>query len=235
MTEATAVDSAPPLSLFQRVVGVITSPAATFKSIVAHPRPFGVLFLCALVIGVATAVPQFSESAQQAAIDMQIKANPQMNDQQIEGMRRMAPYFGYFTLAGVLIFTPIMTMFFTALYWALFNVVLGGQATFKQVLAVVSHAMVIMALGLVAGLPFMLNSPTMAMGGPFNLGALVPMLEADSTIARLLSALSPFSIWSTFVNAVGLAVLYRRGVAGIFAVLMGVYLVFAYLGTLFRG
>jgi hypothetical protein len=92
-----------------------------------------------------------------------------------------------------------------------------------------------MALGLLIGIPFMLSSPTMAMGGPFNLGAMVPMLEEGSVVARLLSAISPFTIWSTLVTAIGFAVLYKRKTAGIFIALFIVYLGFAYIGTLFRG
>ena len=223
------------LSLIARAMGMITAPKATFQKIVATPKPFGILFLCAVVIGVATAVPQFTEAGQQAFVDMQLKINPDMTEQQVEGIRKFAPYLAWATIGGSIIFTPIMTLFMTALYWAAFNVVLGGTATYKQVLSVVSHASIIMALGLVVGIPFMMSSPTLAMGGPFNLGAMVPMLEEKSLIARLLSAISPFTIWSTLVNAIGLAVLYKRKTGGIFVALFLVYLAFAYVGTLFRG
>ncbi len=61
---------------------------------------------------------------------------------------------------------------------------MGGMATFKQVLAIVTHSQVIGALGLVAALPiYILGSGAMTMSGPFNLGALAPMLEEGSTLA----------------------------------------------------
>jgi hypothetical protein len=151
------------------------------------------------------------------------------------GLRGFSQYFGYVTLVSTFIFLPVMTLFITALYWALFNVVLGGTASFKQVLAVVAHSNVIPALGMVAGLYFMLQQPTMSMGGPFNFGALMPGLEEGSALAKFLGNLSLFGVWGVFVNAIGLAVLYRRKTAGIFLVLLVVYLGFTYVGGMFRG
>ena len=234
MTEP-ANASVPPLGLFARAVGMLFSPKATFQNIVVHPRPFGILFLCAAVVGFATAVPQFTEAGQQAVIDMQLRANPDMPAQSVEGMRRFAPYFGYVTFAMTLIMTPLITLFFTALYWAAFNVLLGGTATFKQVLATVSHSQVILAAGVLAGLPFMLNQPTMSMAGPFNFGAVLPMLEEGSRLAKFMSNLGVFGLWSVFVNAIGLGVLYRRKTAGIFVALLIIYLGFVYLGSAFQG
>lgn len=237
MTEAASPTGVAPLPLFSRIVGVITSPKATFANIAAAPRPFGVLFVVALVIGLGSGLPQFSESMQQTMMDMQIKAaaargpvSPEMEN----GFRTFAPFLPYVTIGFSLIVLPIMCLFFGALYWGIFNVVLGGTATFKQVLATVTHAMVIAGLGVLAALPFMMTSPTMDMGGPFNLGALVPMLEEGSRLAAFLGSLSVFSIWGAFVNAVGLAVLYRRGTTGIFIVVLGITMAFAFLGSLFR-
>jgi len=77
--------------------------------------------------------------------------------------------------------------------------------------------------------------PTAGMGGPFNLGALAPMLEEGSRLLRFLTNVSVFSIWGVFVNAIGLAVLYKRKTTGIFIALLVVYLGFAYLGSMFQG
>ena len=49
---------------------MITAPTATFANVAAAPRPFGILFVCALLIGLGTAAPQFTETGRQAALDM---------------------------------------------------------------------------------------------------------------------------------------------------------------------
>ena len=229
------------MSLASRVIGIITSPKATYENVVAVPKPFGILLVVAILMAVGTAIPQMSESGREAIIQMQLKAmaarpNPNLDLAQAEaGLRRFAPYFVYVTVASTFIILPIITLFLSALYWALFNVVLGGTARFKQVFAVMTHAQVIAAIGVIVGLPFMINSPTMSMGGPFNLGALVPTLEAGSKLAKFLESISLFSLWSVFVNAVGMSVLYRRKITGILIVLLVVFLAFTYLGSMFRG
>ena len=50
----------------------------------------------------------------------------------------------------------------------------------------------------------------MSAGGPFNLGALVPMLDESSFLARFLGVTSVFTVWGIIVLAIGLGVLYRR-------------------------
>jgi hypothetical protein len=50
MTETTTTSSTQPLSLIARIIGVITSPKATFENVVAIPKPAGVLLVVALVI-----------------------------------------------------------------------------------------------------------------------------------------------------------------------------------------
>ena len=115
-------------------------------------------------------------------------------------------------------------MLFAALYWVAFNTVMGGTASFKQVLAIVSHSQVISALGIVAGLPIQLMQTKMTMGGPFNLGALAPMLEEGSTLATFLGGISVFSLWGLVVTAIGLGVLYRRNSRNIAITLIAVFL-----------
>jgi hypothetical protein len=224
-----------PQGLLERIIGVIVSPRATFANVVAVPRPAGVLFIVALVIGISTAIPQATERGQQAIRDFQAQQardNPAAaaNAPNVE---RILPYYPYITLVGSLIFLPVMTLFMTAVYWAIFNVVLGGTATYKQALAVVTHSSVVAAIGALAALPIMLSNPSMSFGGPFNLGALAAGLEPGSTLARMLRNLSVFHFWGAYVTAVGLAVLYRRKLGGILATVLAVTIGLVYLGSLF--
>jgi hypothetical protein len=221
------------------MIGVITSPRATFAEIVRVPQPYLVLLVVIVVMSIASALPQFTESGRQAVLDAQLGAAGEMPPEAVERMQAFAPFIPYVTLVMTFIFVTIMTLIATALYWAIFNIVLGGTATFKQALAVVAHASVIGALGLVVALPFMMSSPTMNMGGPFNLGALAPTLDEGSRLARFLGNVSVFSLWGTFVTAIGLSVLYRRGTTGIFiallAVTLGLTFAFTSIGMMFGG
>jgi hypothetical protein len=65
----------------------------------------------------------------------------------------------------------------------------------------------------------------MTMQGPFNLGVLVPMMDENSFVARFLSWISLFTLWQTFVTAIGLGVLYRRKTTPIAVGLIATYVV----------
>lgn len=226
------------LGVFARAIGMVFSPKATFEDIVGAPRPMSILLLVVLAMAIVSAVPQFTEAGRQAVLDVQLKAmarNGPVSPDVTQRMETFSAYLPYVTLVSVIIFVPIVCLFFSALYWAVFNVALGGAATFKQVLSTVTHSQVIGVLGLIAGLPFMLTHPTMNMGGPFNLGALVPMLEEGSRLAVFLGNISIFNLWAILVNAIGLGVLYRRKTTGIAIVLLIVYLGFTFLVSMFRG
>ena len=227
-----------PLGLLGRMVGVLISPSETFKQIVASPRPAGVLLIVALVVGISAALPQFSTEGQQAVIKMQSDAAAQRgapwNDQTRDRMQQFAPYFPYFTIATMLIFMPVMSMFLSGLFWAVFNVVLGGTATFKQVLAIVTHAHVITAVGFLLAIPFLFQDPA-NYAGPFTLSALAPGVEATSRLARFLKNVSVFSLWWSVVVSIGLSVLYRRALGGILIAVLAVTLGLAYLGAIFGG
>ena len=227
MTTTAANDTSP--GLLARVVGVIVSPTATFRAVAAHPRSVGVLFIVCLTMGLATAVPQMTERGRQAALTAQVEqierfsGQPVSTDQYIQ-MERGAAFTPYISLAAMFVFVPFMTVLFSALYWAFFNIVLNGNATFGQVLAVTAHSAVIGALGMVLGAPIMLAQGTFSQAGPFNLGALAPMLDPASGLALFLGAVTFFGIWQSVVGGIGLGVLYHRRPFGIVVGLLLIYL-----------
>jgi len=215
MPEAAPQTAVAPLSLWARTIGVITSPTATFENVVAAPRPFGILFVAALVIGLASAWPQFTETGRQATLDMQVQTIERMSGQPVSpevyaSLERRVGFGGYFAFVGAFISLPIMSMIFAAIYWVVFNTVMGGTAAFKQVLAIVTHSQIIGALGMLVGAPIMVMQGKISMGGPFNLGALAPGLEPNSLLANFLGGLSVFTFWGLIVTGIGLGVLYRR-------------------------
>lgn len=222
----------PAKGLIARMIGIITSPKATFEDVVRSPRPMGVLFICALIIGLAQGVPQFTERGRQAALDMGVQQTERwtgrpVTDQQYRLMEQQNRIMAYVAPVTTLVFLTIWSLVQTAILWAIFNAAMGGTATFKQVLAVVAHSTVIGALGMLVSAPIMLYQGTLSMGGPFNLGVLVPMLDEGSFVARFLGVTSVFTIWGLFVLAIGLAVLYRRKTSNIAIGLFAAYVLIA--------
>jgi hypothetical protein len=102
---------------------------------------------------------------------------------------------------------------------------MGGEASFKQLFAVVVHAGVISALAQLFTAP--LNFARGSMGSATNLGVLLPMLDETSFVARLMGMIDLFLVWYVLVLAMGLAVLYRRKTQPIAISLLVVYGVIA--------
>jgi hypothetical protein len=222
------------MSLFARAIGIITAPKATYENVVAAPRPFGILFVSILVFSIAATIPQMTSDARRQMLDAQVRGmerfgvtvTPEMTAR-LEAQAQ-SPVSKVIGIVWSLVMFPILALLLTAIFWAFFNAILGGTATFKQVLAVTSHSYVITALGALAAMPILLFRFKMQMGGPFNLGALAPGLDSTSSLARFLSSVGLFSLWAWANVSIGLAVLYRRSSTTITIVLIIFSLIFAY-------
>lgn len=234
MTDSVATADSPLPGVFARFAGIITSPRATYEKIVKQPKVIAILALSALVIGLATSAFQMTPRGQQAYLDKQMEDSEKFNkafgiqpsqeqlDQAYARMQKMAPYMPVLTIVSVFIGTPIMLLIFSVIYWAVFNAALGGTASFKEVMSVVSHATVISALSAVfAGvLAFAQGTVTRF---PANLGLLFPMLGEGSFLAAFLGFIDLFAIWGLIVTAIGLGVLYKRNSRNIAIALFVVY------------
>lgn len=232
---AVAADAAPK-SLLARFFGIITAPQATYRSVVAHPKWFGILALTTVVIALCAAAPMFTEAGQDAALENQVaqmktfgvEVNDQMYERMREGMKR-APYT---TAGAVIVFTPVMAAILTGILFAVFNAGLGGEASFKQLFAVWAHAGVISTLGQLFTAP--LNLLRGQVGSATTLGVLLPMIDEASFLGRLLGMVDLFIIWWLVVLAIGLGVLYRRRTQPIAISLMAVYAVIAVVVAIVR-
>jgi hypothetical protein len=218
--------------VLSRAIGIIVSPGATYKEALREPRPVGILFVCCLVIALATGLPQFTERGQQAALDNQVQAIERFTGQPVTPemyaqMERQAVYGAYGAFVGTFIAMPVFSLIITGILWVVFNAILGGTATFKSALTVVTHSQVIGALGAVASAPIQYLQGVQTMAGPFNLGALAPMLDPDGFLAMFLGSIGVFVLWQLSVCGIGLAVLYHRRTGRVTTGLIIVYLVLA--------
>jgi hypothetical protein len=223
MTNSTASTGAPapPLGLAARFIGVITSPKDTFRSVVAHPKWFGMMALVTLAM--AGLIGGFlSTAVGQTAWLETVTAG--MNDQQYEGMLRFSKYAGYAGAVQMIVMVPLITVILAGIFFAIFNAT-GGEATFKQVFAVVTHASAVSVLGQLFTIP--LNYARGKMASATNLSVVLPMVDEKSFLGRLSSMIDLFLIWWVLVLAIGLGVLYKRRTQPIAMTLFGVYAVIA--------
>jgi hypothetical protein len=234
---APAAGSAPaPKNLLARFIGVITSPRDTFASVAAHPKWFGMLALTTVIIAGFSALPMTTEAGRQAAIDQQVTQMQSfgvtMTDQMYESLEKNSGRMPYTTGISVLVVSPIVVLIIAGILFAIFNAALGGEASFKQVFAVLVHAGAVSALSTIFS--GTMNYFRGTIGSAANLGVLLPMLPENSFAGRLLGMVDLFLIWWIIVLAMGLAVLYRRRTQPIAISLLTVYAVIAIAIALFK-
>jgi hypothetical protein len=225
-----------PKSLPARFIGAITSPRDTFASVAASPKWFGMLALTTIIIAIFTALPMTTEAGRQAAIDQQVTQMQSfgftVDDKMYEQLEKGAGRMPYTTGISVLVVSPIFALIIAGILFAVFNAAMGGEASFKQVFAVLVHAGAISALSTVFS--GTINYFRGSIGSVANLGALLPMLSESSFAGRLLGMIDVFLIWYVVVLAIGLAVLYRRRTQPIAISLLTVYALIAIVVALIK-
>lgn len=230
LTPAVNPESAPLPGLLSRALGIITSPGAMFVHVVRTPKVAGMMFLVALLQGLALGVPQFTEKGRAAALEMQVQQmetfGVEVTDdmyQQMDQRSRGSNLAAYTTIVGQFVGVPFGMLVITVILWAVFNTMMGGTATFKHVMAVVAHSQIVSTLGVVFSAPIMYARGVMSAGSVANLGALLPMLDESSFLAKLLGTVDLFVIWWVVVLSIGLATLFKRKTSNIATGLFVVY------------
>jgi uncharacterized membrane protein len=187
----------------------------------------GALLSVVVIVAGVTAMFLSTEVGQSAYIDQSLSMmegyGRQVNDQQMNGIERMAPYAAYITGGAQLVFIPVVAVIISGLALALFNAILGGEATFKQTFAVVLHSYFIVALGVLFSTPlfYMRESMTSAT----SLSIFFPMVDEATFLGRLMGSIDLFRIWWIVSLSIGLGVLYKRRTGAIAWSLLGLYLI----------
>jgi hypothetical protein len=224
---------APPAGkgLLARVLGVVFSPRDTYADVAARPRVLG-----ALLLVLATSVAAFAgfsstqvgKDAMLEQVDRSLQSfGARLNDAQYTQMqaRMIGPtaiYINSFSQVVVLLLVSLIT---AGLLIAVFNAVMGGNATFKQVYAVVVHAGILLAVQSLFIFP--LDYAKQSMSSPTNLAVFLPFLDEGTFAARFLGAIDLFRIWWLVNLAIGIGVLYKRRTTPIATTMLVIYGVIA--------
>jgi hypothetical protein len=215
---------AAPLSLAQRFIGILTAPKATFESVVSFPRWFG-MFVVTTLLSTPVGIWFFwSEAGQQALLAQMRQDNPAIQDAQAQFGVMMAKYA---SLGGPVLGIVIL-LILSGILMGVFAIT-GGSASFKQVLAVVSHAWVVGTIATVV--LTILNYVRGSMVTVTSLHGLGQAFTEHSFMANFLANVDLWWCWYLVVLAIGLGVLYRRRTAPIFISLLGIYLFFGVIGA----
>jgi hypothetical protein len=189
-------------SLPVRFGQVFFSPGQLFEALREKPAWVGALLVSALLIGGSTLL---------IPVDMLIDA---AREQIISQGGEVPPGFenmgAIFRVTGTLF--PVIAVFIMAFIWAavctfVFNFIFGGEAKYTQYLSVVSHGMIIGAVGALALVPLKI-----AQGDPqllLSIGTFAVFLE-EGYLLNVLKMLDLFGLWGSTVMGIGVTKIAPR-------------------------
>ncbi len=213
------------------ILGVLRAPRATFASIAKAPRWAGVLaFTFALTLICSGALLQ-TEVGRLALVDQwertAIAFGQPVDDARYAMFAAASEYGLLYAAASALASGPLLVFGLSALLFAIFTRGLQGAASYRQVLAIVAHAGVILALRQLIAAP--INYARETLSSPMTLTVFFTMLDEASPLARFVGAIDLFVVWWLCALAIGVAVLYRRRARPLVFGFIAAYLMLALL------
>jgi hypothetical protein len=236
VTETIAPDSGTPLSkgLLARFIGVLTSPKQTYADIARRPAWLGMFVLLVVIGGGCGGWLSSTTVGRRAAVDEASRMMdslgirvPEARYNEIRDRILNAPDWRMYLQAflGALFIYGIGTAVIAGILLGIFNALLGGAATFKQVFAVALFSQAVLATKTLFVTP--LNYVRESLSNPTSFAALAPMLDDTSLPAKILGSIDFFWLWWIVSLSIGLGVLYKRPTRGIAISLISVYVVLA--------
>lgn len=205
------------------IVGVFTSPGATFASIAErlerpHPKDatktkdmskWWLPVLIAIIIGIGLAfytIPNFIAPMQADAVREAVMERGGTEADVQQALSVSGAMMLPMGIIGIVIVTLII-VFLMALVLHLLMKMLGGKGKFRHARAVVAWTMLISTLGSIVKLPLMIAKDSVIVEtGP---SLFFKDLEPSDRLFKLLSSFDIFIIWAMVVTAIGAAVVYR--------------------------
>lgn len=214
MNETAAMETVPVLSLGQRIVGLFSSPVKVFGSL--RPRPVWLdVFLISIVAGVLTFLPiqgmvrrdSLDKSVQR--IEKMENLSQEQKDRAIEQQETImnGPIFLWSALGGVLIGTPLILLFWGLLVWLFYGFISGGDLTYRQSLAAVTHLNVLFIAAAAIKIPMMLAKGSIQVAT--SLALFSPDNDPQSMLYAFLDSFDFFTLAILAVMAVSMPALAR--------------------------
>jgi len=217
-----------------RILGVFLQPRATFDALAAAPRSADVLAIALVAAFAATALALETATGELALLDQLERTasafGKPMDDSQYKTLQEISGHGTAYAFVTALVAGPVLALGVSTALVAALRPPAGVTVTFRQVLAITSHASVILALRQVLAAPLIYARETLA--SPLALSMFFTLLDEGSPLARFAGMIDLFVIWWIVVLAIGVSVVYRRRMARIAAAFAGVYVVLAALVAL---
>jgi hypothetical protein len=212
-------------SLLSRLIGVLRAPRTTFHAVARSPRWVGALVFTFLLTTGASAAVLETEVGRLALLDQWERVSAtfgfEVDDRQYAILQAESRRGTFYAILSALALGPFLSVSLSGLLRAAIRRSGSSEVTFQQVLAVVSHASVILAVRQLVIAPLAYVRETL--GSPLTLRPFVSSLEEGSVLSAIAGAIDLFVVWWIIVVAVGISVLSRRPTTPVAALLLASY------------
>jgi len=207
-----APDAEPKPNPFQRIIGVLFSPDATFASIARRPDwvvPLVLLLLVAMAAGIIMAPHIDFGAAARESMEQQKNVSPEQIDKAVRISASIGKVFMYLapvlSLIGLLVIAGVVLLAFR---------IFGGEGDFKQAFSVTCYASIpsiiksVVTLIIIVAKGGIIPAQALATIVRSNLGFLVDY-KANPMAFALLSSFDIFSIWFLALLIIGFSYVAR--------------------------
>ncbi len=223
-------------TVLQRILGIVLTPRATFKAL---SRSIGLWDLLApllilLVVSLGSQVlvgPLTIEDQRQQVLQNQNLPDEQRDImlERLDGTAAIRP--------GALIFGRVATIAWYAILGGVImffgSFVLGGQASYKEALAVVLYATLVYVIEMAVKIPLILQTGSTRVST--SMALLLPASLGGTLIYRFFNNLDFFAIWKVLLVALGVALVFKVDEKKARMVLVGAWALVMFLAALVMG
>ena len=217
-------------TLAARAAGVVLRPRATLTAVADAPRWAAVLVATTAVTFACQAAFLSTEVGQLALVDQwertAIAFGGGIDDAQYARLHELSRLGVAYAALAAAMSGPVLTFVLAAVLLGVARV-LGAAVSLAQLLAIVAHAGVILALRQVVAAP--LNYALETSASPTTLVRFAGALDEGSPAARFLGTIDLFVVWWVVVLAIGVGVLVHRPARRLALAFAGAYVALALL------
>ena len=198
------------MSVSARILGVLRRPRRTLQEVASHPRWAPLLVTLTLVTAAAGAAVSATDVGQLALVDQwertALAFGQAVDDTRYADLMAWSRLGPAVAAGSALLAGPGLALVVSLLVFVWLRRV--KTVSYSQVLAVVVHAGVVLAVGRLVAAPLVYARETTA--SATTVGAWFPSLDEASPAARFLGAIDLFTLWWAVVLGIGVAVLSGR-------------------------
>lgn len=234
MPEESGTASTESISFVQQIILVFSDPANAFEKLVTSPRWIGAFLLVVIVsiAGTQISYPLVMDMQREMA-ERSIENRQLTPEQEQMAMQRFSQSDTPVNRIITIVFQLLGQLFWLVIMAGILmfggNVLLGGESTFKTLLAITAHGWLVMIPKTLLTVPLMLAKGSAAVAT--SLQILIPQDQWMTPLGAALGAVDLFAIWMIFLLATGISIAYRFSRAKAATLVISLYVMMALVGV----